>query len=128
VTAALYQDVFAELLGELCDLVVPVPLEPPPNPPRVDLDRHVGVYERVGTRMEARLYQGKLILHVARTDALAEVMPPFDMELIPLTDTLLLGRPPFSTRWRSVMFYTLPDGSSYLHDGARATPKVSDES
>jgi CubicO group peptidase (beta-lactamase class C family) len=125
VTAALYQDVFAELLGELCDLAVPAPLEPPPSPPQVDLDRHVGVYERVGMRMEARLHHGKLVLHVARTDALAKVMPPYDMELIPLTETHLLGRPPFSTRWRSMVFSTLPDGTLYLHDGSRATPKVS---
>jgi CubicO group peptidase (beta-lactamase class C family) len=56
--------------------------------------------------------------------ALAEGMPPFDMELVPLTDTHLLGRPPYSSRWRSVVFYTLPDGARYLHDGTRATPKV----
>jgi CubicO group peptidase (beta-lactamase class C family) len=124
VTAGLYQDLFAELLAELCDLAMPAPPQPPVSPPRVDLARHAGVYERVGMRMEARLRHDKLVLHVARTDALAEVMPPFDMELIPLTDTHLVGRPPYSSQWRSVVFYTLPDGGQYLHDGTRATPKV----
>jgi hypothetical protein len=36
----------------------------------------------------------------------------------------LVGRPPYSSQWRSVVFYTLPDGGQYLHDGTRATPKV----
>jgi hypothetical protein len=55
---------------------------------------------------------------------MAELSPAFDMELIPLTDTLLVGRPPMATRWMSYVFYRLPDGTAYLHDGARATPKV----
>jgi len=36
-TGAFYQEVFAELLGGLCDLDVPAPLQPPPHPPEVDL-------------------------------------------------------------------------------------------
>jgi hypothetical protein len=44
--------------------------------------------------------------------------------LIPLTDTLLVGRPPKATRWMSYVFHRLPDGTAYLHDGARATPKM----
>ena len=59
------------------------------------------------------------------TGALAELSPAFHMELIPLTDTLMVGRPPMATRWMSYVFYRLPDGTAYLHDGARATPKMS---
>ena len=124
-TGAFYREVFTELLAGLCNVALPAPLEPPGNPPRVDLHRHVGVYERVGMRLEAALRASKLVLQVTPTGALAELLPAFDLELIPLTDTLLVGRPPMATRWMSYVFYRLPDGSAYLHDGARATPKVS---
>jgi CubicO group peptidase (beta-lactamase class C family) len=127
-TGAFYQEVFAELLDQLCDLDVPAALRPPAHRPEVDLHRHVGVYERIGTRMEARLRDGNLLLHVTPTGPLAERLPAFDMELIPLSDTLLVGRPPIATRWLSYVFYALPDGRAYLHDGARATPKVSGSS
>ena len=33
------------------------------------------------------------------------------MELVPLTDTLMVGKPAIVTRWIPVVFYTLPDGS-----------------
>jgi hypothetical protein len=46
------------------------------------------------------------------------------MELVPLTETHLLGWSRFSHQWRSMVFYTLPDGHTHLHDGTRATPKV----
>jgi beta-lactamase family protein len=123
-TGTFYREVFGELLGELCELDMPAPLEPLATPPHVDLRRHVGVYERVGTRMEVSLRDGNPLLRVKPTGALAERLPALDMELIPLSDTLLVGRPPIATRWLSYVFYTLPDGRAYLHDGARATPKV----
>lgn len=124
-TGALYREVFSELLAELCDLTMPPPLEPPATPPEVDLRRHVGVYERVGMRMEATLRDGDLFLEVTPTGVLADLVPAFAVGLVPLTDTLLVGRPPMATRWMSYVFYRLPDGTAYLHDGARATPKVS---
>jgi CubicO group peptidase (beta-lactamase class C family) len=123
-TGAFSQEVFTQLLGELCGVAVPAPLEPPATPPQVDLHRHVGVYERVGMRMEATVRDSKLVLEVTPTGGLAELRRAFGMELVPLTDTLLVGRPPIATQWLPYVFYTLPDGSAYLHDGARATPKV----
>jgi CubicO group peptidase (beta-lactamase class C family) len=123
-TRAFSQEVFSELLGALLDLAVPAPLEPPAEPPQVDLRRHVGLYERVGTRMEARLRDGRLALQVTPTGAMADLQPAFDMELVPLTDTLVVGKPAIATQWIPVVFYTLPDGSPYLHDGFRAIPKV----
>jgi CubicO group peptidase (beta-lactamase class C family) len=124
-TGAFYREVYTELLTGLCDLAPPALLDPPANRPRVDLHRHVGVYERVGMHLEVALRDSKLVLQATPTGALAELSPAFHMELIPLTDTLLVGRPPMATRWMSYVFYRLPDGTAYLHDGARATPKVS---
>jgi len=124
-TGAFYREVYTELLAGLCDLALPAPLEPPADPPRVDLHRHVGVYERVGMRLEATVRDSKLMVQATPTGGLAELSRAFAMELIPLTDALLVGRPPMATRWMSYVFYRLPDGTTYLHDGARATPKVS---
>jgi CubicO group peptidase (beta-lactamase class C family) len=125
-TGAFYHEVLTELLGELCDLALPAPLEPPASPAQVDLRRHVGLYERVGTRMEASLRDGRLVVRVTPTGALAQLLPAFDMELIPLTDALLVGKPAMATRWMPFVFYALPDGGVYLHDGARATPRVTE--
>ena len=75
-------------------------------------------------RLEAALRASKLVLQVTPTGALADLLPAFTLDLIPLTDTLLVGKPPLATRWMSYVFASFPDGSAFLHDGARATPKV----
>ncbi len=121
---ALHRELTTELLADLCELAVPAPPRPPDNPPPVDLTRHVGVCERVGLRAEVAVRDGGLVMHVARAGDMAGLEPPYEVRLVPLTDDLLLGRAPGSTRWLSYFFYTLPDGTTYLHDGARATPCV----
>ena len=121
---ALHRELTTELLADLCELAVPAPPRPPDNPPPVDLTRHVGVCERVGLRAEVAVRDGGLVMHVACAGDMAGLEPPYEVRLVPLTDDLLLGRPPGSTRWLSYFFYTLPDGTTYLHDGARATPCV----
>ena len=75
-------------------------------------------------RMEATLRDGDLILEVTPTGVLADLVPASTVGLVPLSDTLLVGRPPSATRWMPYVFPTLPDGTAFLHDGARATPKV----
>jgi CubicO group peptidase (beta-lactamase class C family) len=123
-SSAFLHQVFSELFDELCDLAKPAPPEPPDSPPPTTVDRHVGRYERVGERFEVTERDGKLNVHIELTGELASLQPPVDVALIPLDGDLLLGRLPNSTRWSSFYFYELPDGSRYLHDGSRATPKV----
>ena len=115
---------FTDLLADLCDLAMPPPPEPPRPRPRSTLRRHVGVYERVGMRTEATLRDGDLFLEVTPTGVLADLLPAFTVGLVPLSDTLLVGKPPSASRWMPNVFSTLPDGTAFLHDGARATPKV----
>lgn len=81
-TGAFYREVYTELLAGLCDLALPAPLEPPADPPRIDLHRHVGVYERVGMRLEATVRDSKLMVQAMPTGGLAELSPAFAMELI----------------------------------------------
>jgi hypothetical protein len=56
---------------------------------------------------------------------LAALSPTHDIELIPPTDHLFAGKVPGSTRWTWFYFSSLPEGTPYLHDGARATPMLS---
>src|SRR5262249_31112137 len=42
----MYEDLYRELLLSLCDMQMPRPLGPPDEPVTVEVDRHVGVYER----------------------------------------------------------------------------------
>lgn len=58
VFGAFCREVFAELLETLFGITVPAPLAPPAVPPRVELGRHVGVYERMGLRVEVFLQDG----------------------------------------------------------------------
>jgi CubicO group peptidase (beta-lactamase class C family) len=122
VSRAFAEAVFTELLGELCGVAVPPGPEPPADPPRVDLDRFTGVYERVALRLEITLQEGRLRLHAEETGELAD--PPFDTDLVPLSDDVVLGRPPGASQWWPLRLYSLADGTQYLHAGARATPRV----
>ena len=73
--------------------------------------------------LEAALRASKLVLQVTPTGALAELLPAFDLELVPLTDTLLVGRPPMATRWMSYVFYRLPDGSASFTTAPAPPPR-----
>jgi hypothetical protein len=47
--------------------------------------------------------------------------------MVALDDALFAVRAPGTQTWITVTFYSLPTGEKYVHFGARATPKVSDE-
>jgi hypothetical protein len=46
-----------------------------------------------------------------------------EMELHPVEQGLFATRPDGIETWMAAVFYALPDGSEYLHYGARANPK-----
>lgn len=123
-SGALHHQLITELLGELCDVEVPPQLEPPAEPPAVDPDRFTGVYERAGTRLELTARDGRLWMRMVPTGGAAEFGASQEFPLVPLGDDLLLGKAPSYTRWVCYYRYELPDGGVYLHDGARATPRV----
>jgi hypothetical protein len=122
VSRAFAEAVLTELLGELSGLAVPPAPQPPADPPRVDLGRFTGVYERVGIRLEITTHEGRLRMHAEETGELAD--PAFEMDLIPLDGAVVLGRPPGASQWMPILRYSLADGAQYLHAWARATPKV----
>jgi CubicO group peptidase (beta-lactamase class C family) len=123
----LYEDVFRELLAELCGLAMPRPLEAPAEPPRVDVSELAGRYERVGVRFELESDgNGSLRGHMAYTGYLAEIDddPEEEFSLVPVDDRLFVTRFGDERSWTPMVFFELADGSPYMHMGVRATPKV----
>lgn len=117
--------VATELFAELDGIEVPAVLGPPETPVEVDLERHAGVYERVGARTTMSVREGALWCRMEATGELAEITPPIELKTIPVDENTFVGRRDGDPDWLSAVFYELADGTPYVHMGARATPKVS---
>ena len=50
--------------------------------------------------------------------------PVQEFTLVPVDQDLYATREPDTQTWVPVTFYSLPTGESYMHFGARATPKT----
>ncbi|MFC0105450.1 serine hydrolase [Kibdelosporangium aridum] len=124
---ALYEDLYREIFAELAGVAMPEPLRPPAEPVTVDLERHVGTYERASVRMDVFTGEDGLHLRTTMTGPLAEMMPDKVQEypMVPVTEELYLIMEPGMGAWVPVTFYELATGERYLHFGVRATPKVS---
>lgn len=124
----LYEDLFREIFADVAGVAMPKPLEPPAEPVRVDLHRHVGTYERQSVRMEvlAEGKDGKPALRTTITGPLAELTPEptQDYALEAVEENLFVAKDPDMRMWIPVTFYQLATGEQYVHFGARATPKV----
>nr|WP_203590702.1 serine hydrolase [Streptomyces sp. SID13031] len=128
-TRDLYEDLYREIFRELADVEMPSPLVPPAEPPVVDLQQHLGRYERASVIEEVLLRDGQAVLRSTVTGPLAALLPEptheFTMVPVDSTGDLFVVRQPGSQTWTPVTFYSLPTGEKYLHSGVRATPKVS---
>ncbi|MEV4313098.1 serine hydrolase [Actinocrispum sp. NPDC049592] len=124
---ALYEDLYREIFAELAGVAMPEMLQPPAEPVTVDLDRHVGTYERASTRIEVFRADDGLTMRTTVTGPLAEVIPEpvHEYPMVPLNDDLYVILEPGMGMWVPVTFYELATGEKYLHFGVRATPKVS---
>ncbi|HEX4815274.1 MAG TPA: serine hydrolase domain-containing protein [Nonomuraea sp.] len=123
-TGAFSRALGRELFAELDGLAVPPTLAPPDRPADVDPARHAGVYERVGVRLTVSVRDGAPWLRHEVTGPLAALQGPEEYELVPVDEATFVGRPAGSPDWIPAVFYELPDGSPYVHLGARATPKI----
>lgn len=127
----LYQELFQEVFAEVAGLSMRAPLAPPDQSspaPQLDPSRYVGVYERTSVRTEIFERDGALMLQTTSTGPLAGadgVDPVHQYDLLPVEPDLFVLRAPGTVTWVPVTFYTLPDGTPYLHYGARANPKQS---
>jgi hypothetical protein len=113
------------LLDELAGVTTPAALEPPAVAPGFELDSYVGVYERLGNRIEIERRDGRLVAKLTATGPLADVFPAMpDLDLVPVEPDLFVTRREGEHAWTAVVFYRLQDGSPYLHFALRATPKT----
>jgi len=128
-TQDLYRELYTGLLQELADVSLPARPEPPATSidSELDLDEHIGVYERTGSRLEVSKQDGLLVATTTVTGPLAALIPDAVTEhkLVGISQDLYVTRQEGTQTWAPMVFYRLPDGSPYVHFGARATPKVS---
>jgi CubicO group peptidase (beta-lactamase class C family) len=124
----LYDDLFGEIFAELAGIQMPRPPTPPAEPPTVDVERHVGRYERAGERYEVFVRDGSATLRITPTGPLRDLLnkPVRELTMTPLDGggDLFAVREPPARAWTPVTFYRLPDGEQYMSMGSRATPKV----
>jgi CubicO group peptidase (beta-lactamase class C family) len=121
-------DVYRSVLQEWCGIELAAPPVAPPAPPEVELDRWVGVYERVDTRLDVRAAEGGLEVTITtlRSYGPSEPAPPRTLPMTPLEEGVFLVRPPGSPRDVPVVFREWPGVGTFLHLGLRAAPRVGD--
>jgi hypothetical protein len=126
-TRDLYEDLYREIFAELADVDMPRPLAPPAEPVSVDVQPHVGTYERAAARIEVLIGDDGPILKTTVTGPLADIVsdPTTEYTLVPIEQNLFVVKDPKAQTWTPVTFYELRTGEKYVHLGVRATPKVS---
>ena len=126
-TTDLYRDLYQEVFSEVAGLHMPEQLTPPDQAPTPapETGRHVGTYERSSVTTEVFEGDDGLVLRIIPTGATAEASGATTEELTlhPVEENLFVTQPPGQESWMPVTFYQLPDGSDYVHYGARANPK-----
>ena len=121
----LYREVFAHVLGTLCGIALPPPLEANPHV-AVDLGRFVGHYERLAASLDIALEDGRLVArqHWTRPPFHVPDPPPLPLELVD-EHTLLVRMPPTGTP--SPVSCLEPDAAGrfrYVLAGARLHRRV----
>ncbi len=119
----LFQDLFTEVFAELAGIEMPPAPEPTSDPPAYEAADYVGRYVREGVEMDVAAAENGLSLTVRSTGALAAAMEsePQVLSLVPFRPDVFLAQLPGHGSAPAV-FFTLEDGSRYLHLGARSTP------
>jgi hypothetical protein len=85
-----------------------------------------GTYERVLMSYDVTERDGTMVL-VARPSGVLAISLGTDRieaELVPFAPDAYLVRLPGRPDWLPVMFYTLRDGTRYLHVGGQAAPRT----
>jgi len=118
--------VFGEIAGELAGVAMKAAPMPAAEPLPFDPADFVGVYEKVGDRIEIGDDEGVLSAVFTVTGELADLSPePEICEMRPLGPDAFVIQWPGESNWLPMTFYQLPDGTSYLYCSARSIPRIS---
>jgi CubicO group peptidase (beta-lactamase class C family) len=124
----LYQALFTEVFGEFAGMTLPPSPGPTAEPVYLDLEQHVGHYERTLHSLDVSLRDGRLHVISTMTGALAEFneAEPEELELHPAdaTGDHFVARSHDHQPWLEVSFGKLPGGTPYILGGGRVTPRV----
>lgn len=123
----LYEELFAELLGDLAGVAQPAPFGPPARPVEADTAGITGEYRREGVEVSVtRTPEGTARMRYAFVDGMAGFAPPFETHLVPVEPGVFAvpGMGAFSGEWMPVVFTTLADGTACVYIGMRAAPRV----
>jgi CubicO group peptidase (beta-lactamase class C family) len=125
---ALYQALFAEVFREYTGMTLSPSPGPTAEPVNVDLERHVGHYERTSHSLDVSLRDGKLHVVSTMTGELAAFneVEPEELDLHPADSSgdHFVARSHDHQPWVDVNFGQLADGTPYILGGGRVTPRV----
>jgi CubicO group peptidase (beta-lactamase class C family) len=121
----LQQAVAEEIVGGLADVTVPPLLGPSPAPAPFDAGDYTGRYERAGGRVDVEEAEGGLRMVWTSTGTEAEWFgdTPSVYAMENVDKDVFVVRKSETEAWNPTVFYTLPDGTRYLHLGLRAMRK-----
>jgi hypothetical protein len=120
-------DVLRSALREWFGIELEEPLMAPPVPPDVDLDRWVGLYERVDTRFDVRRAESgglELTITSLRPYGAVEPPPPRTLPMTPHAEGVFLVQPEGSPRPMPMVFRECEGAGTYLHMGLRSAPRT----
>jgi hypothetical protein len=126
-TQALYRDVFDAVLGELAGISLP-PLPEPDAKLSVELARYAGRYERISSRTDVELADGKLRFTTRGLRGMMRAMPPQSGTLEPVNERIFVARlDGDETGMPAVAVFLEPDEAGrpgYVLTGGRVNPRV----
>lgn len=121
----LFTDLFAEVFAEVGDCEMPRPPEPVADPPAYEAAQYLGRYSRESVTMDVSEVGDGLAVTITSSGPLSETMPqePQVLPLVPFQPDVFLAKAPEASMYMPVVFFTIEDGTRYLHLGARSTPR-----
>jgi hypothetical protein len=102
-------------------------LQAPETPPKLDLSKYEGTYQRLAVRYDLVAEDGHLAGTVSLSGPLAEIVPDTVTKIIltPVDAETFLATDEGSPFPEPAVFYGFEDGRpTYLHNGARANRRA----
>jgi CubicO group peptidase (beta-lactamase class C family) len=125
-TSKVFRALYSELLQEFAGITVPPLPEAPKTPPKLDLSKYAGTYERLAVRYELIEKDGHLAGTVTLSGPLAKLLPDpvIKLTLTPVDAGTFLVHTEGEETPSVAVFYDFDKGAPrYLHNGARANPR-----